>query len=181
MNTFYQKIIRFAARWTYYHVAIYLPVSYDRGGRFAQWLRAACARRFCPYRGKQANIEKGAFITSLTEVGERSGVGINAKLHGRVVIGRDVMMGPDVVIHTRNHAFTRTDIPMMEQGFSEEKPIYIGNDVWIGERVIILPGVHVGNGCILGAGAVVTKDVPDFAIVGGNPARIIKSRKTCNQ
>lgn len=65
---------------------------------------------------------------------------------------------------------------MNKQGFSEEKPVFIGNDVWIGGHVIILPGVNVGNGSIIGAGSVVTRDVPDYAIVGGNPAQIIKFR-----
>ena len=66
---------------------------------------------------------------------------------------------------------------MMEQGFEEERPVVIGNDVWIGDRVIILPGVHVGDGSILAAGAVVTKDVPPYAIVGGVPAKLIRMRK----
>lgn len=88
------------------------------------------------------------------------------------------MMAPECVILTRNHAFDRTDIPMGEQGVQQEKPVIIGNDVWLGQRVIILPGVHIGNGVIVGAGAVVTKDVPDYAVVAGNPARIIKYRKT---
>ena len=86
------------------------------------------------------------------------------------------MMGPHCTIYIRNHAFDRLDIPMCEQGFQSEKPIVIGNDVWIGGHVIILPGVQIGNGAIVGAGAVVTKNVPDYAIVGGNPARIIRYR-----
>ena len=54
--------------------------------------------------------------------------------------------------------------------------MHIGDDVWIGTNVIILPGVNVGSHCIIGAGAIVTKDVPDYAIVGGNPAKIIRMR-----
>ena len=86
------------------------------------------------------------------------------------------MMGTDVTIITRNHRFDRTDIPMMEQGFEEERPVYIGNDVWIGDRALILPGVHVGDGSIIAAGAVVTKDVPPHSIVAGVPARKIRER-----
>ena len=86
------------------------------------------------------------------------------------------MMGTDVTIITRNHRFDRTDIPMMEQGFEEERPVYIGNDVWIGDRALILPGVHVGDGSIIAAGAVVTKDVPPYSIVAGVPARKIRDR-----
>lgn len=117
-------------------------------------------------------------ITSTMEIGDRSGVGINARINGKVIIGKDVMMGPECTIYTQNHLFDRLDIPMNKQGVSVEKPVIIGDDVWIGGRVTILPGVHIGNGAIIGAGAVVTKDVPDYAIVGGNPAKILKYRKT---
>ena len=57
------------------------------------------------------------------------------------------------------------------------QPITIGDDVWIGRRVMLLPGVSIGKGAVIGAGAVVTKDVPEFAVVGGVPAKIIKWRK----
>ena len=87
------------------------------------------------------------------------------------------MMGPDCVMLTRNHSFSRTDIPMNKQGFQQEKPIIIGNDVWIGQRVIILPGVTVGNGAIIGAGSIVTHDVKEYDIVAGNPAHVIRNRK----
>lgn len=79
-------------------------------------------------------------------------------------------------ILTHTHNIERTDIPMGQQGMRVSEVI-IGNDVWIGMRVIIMPGVKVGNGAVIGAGTVVTKDVPDDAIVGGVPARIIKFRK----
>ena len=66
---------------------------------------------------------------------------------------------------------------MNKQGSQKEKPIYIGNDVWIGCNVILLPGVKIGNGVILGAGSVVRKNIPDYAIVYGNPAEIIDFRR----
>ncbi len=176
MNLF-KKIIRKISRNTYYNVAIKLPGSYDKGGKFARKLRYNSAKHFIAYVGENVNFEKGAMITSTMEVGDRSGVGINAKIHGKVIIGKDVMMGPECIIYTSNHAFDRTDIPMNQQGRTKEKPVIIGNDVWIGGRVIILPGVNIGNGAIIGAGSVVTKDVPDFAIVAGNPATVKKYRQ----
>lgn len=66
---------------------------------------------------------------------------------------------------------------MNRQGASEVMPVVIGDDVWIDGRVTILPGVKISNGSIVGAGAVVTKDVPEYAIVAGNPAHIIRFRK----
>jgi maltose O-acetyltransferase len=97
-------------------------------------------------------------------------------LRGTITIGADVMMGPDVVILTTNHIFENTDIPMDQQGIANELPVTIEDDVWIGTRVIILPGRHIGRGSIIGAGSVVTKDIPPFAIVGGNPAKVIRYR-----
>ena len=172
----FKKIKRFVGRTLYYSIAIRLPVSYSRGGKIARSLREVCARQFLSNVGKNVNLEKGAMITSSMEIGTNSGIGINAKIHGKVIVGENVMMGPDCIIYTTNHKFDRLDIPMREQGFSKEKPVFIGNDVWIGGRVTILPGVHIGNGAIIGAGSVVTKDVPEFAVVGGNPAKIIKYR-----
>ena len=126
--------------------------------------------------GKQVNIEHGAVFSSRVSLGDYSGIGVNARINGTCTIGHHVMMGVDVVVITRNHAFGRTDIPMMDQGFEEEQPVVIEDDVWIGDRVMILPGVTVGHGSILAAGAVVTHDVPAFSIVGGVPARVIKMR-----
>lgn len=127
--------------------------------------------------GKNINVERGASFSSKVSLGDNSGIGINASLSGTVTIGKDVMMGPYCTIYSRNHAFSRIDIPMNKQGFQEEKPVCIMDDVWIGGHVIILPGVQIGRGAVVGAGSVVTRNVPDFAIVGGNPARVIRYRK----
>lgn len=66
---------------------------------------------------------------------------------------------------------------MCQQGLSEPRPVLIEDDVWIGARVIILPGVKVGKGSVIGAGSVVTKDVMPYTVVGGNPARVLKGRE----
>jgi maltose O-acetyltransferase len=65
---------------------------------------------------------------------------------------------------------------MTEQGIAEDRPIVVEDDVWFGAAVIVLPGVRVGHGSVIGAGSIVTKDVPPFACVAGSPARILKYR-----
>lgn len=88
------------------------------------------------------------------------------------------MMGPRVTILALNHEFSSVDVPMIRQGHAAPKPVIIGNDVWIGAQAIILPGVTVGDGAIVGAGAVVAKPVAPFTIVAGNPARVIGQRES---
>src|SRR5699024_4409224 len=97
-------------------------------------------------------------------------------LQGEITIGNGVMIGPYCLIYTCNHNTKDLSVPMFKQGMDVMKPVVIEDDVWIGGRVIILPGVHIGTGAIIGAGAVVTKDVPEYAIVAGNPAKIIRYR-----
>lgn len=155
----------------------HLPASNRFGGRLAKKLRFGCARGFIRKCGKNVNIEHGAVISSKLSIGDNSEIGIDCVCGGELYVGNDVMMGPECVIISRNHDFFRTDIPMREQGYKQALPCYIGNDVWIGRRVMIMPGVKIGNGVIIAAGAVVTKDIPDYAIAGGVPAKIIKFRK----
>lgn len=84
----------------------------------------------------------------------------------------------DLKIFTQNYKSDRIDIPMRLQGFTENSPLNIGNDVWIGDNVIITTGCsQIGDGCILAAGSVVTKDVEPYCVVGGNPAKVIRYRK----
>lgn len=160
----------------YYTVARHLPVSYSGFKVGQKALRGFCGRLMLASCGKKVNIEKGALFSAKVSLGDYSGIGINAHISGTCTIGSHVMMGPNVTIITRNHKHDDLTQPMMFQGFEEERPVVIGNDVWIGERVMIMPGVHIGNGCILAAGAVVTHDVPDYAVVAGVPAKIIKMR-----
>lgn len=155
-------------------IAKRLPVSAK--AKWAQKLRAVCGKLLLAKCGKEVNIEKNANFAYAVELGDYSGLGINCTISGRTLIGAHVMMGPDVCILTKNHRFDRIDIPMDQQGMSNEKPVTICDDVWIGTRVIILPGVTIGTGAVIGAGAVVTKDVPPYAIVGGAPAKLLKYR-----
>lgn len=153
-----------------------LPVSDAKLSFGAKKIRGFLAKGMLTYAGKNINIEKGAIFDSTVELGENSGIGIDCKLYGKVVIGKNVMMGPEVFIYTSNHNFKDLTLPMCEQGHQEERPVVIGNDVWIGSRVTILPGIIIGDGAVIGASAVVTKNVAEYDIVAGNPARKIGSR-----
>ncbi len=153
----------------------WLPQS--RRFSLAKKIRGFFAKRIVSYCGKNVNIEHNAYFTPELKIGNNSGIGVSSEINGPVVIGNDVMMGPEVVIYTSGHKFDRTDVPMTEQGSTEPEPVTIGNDVWIGRRVIIMPGVSIGDGAVIGAGAVVTKDILAYAVAAGVPAKVIKMRK----
>ena len=147
--------------------------------RIIRKLRSGIGCGCFDYHGKNINIEKGADFGRGTGIciGDNSGIGVNCVVRGPLVMGSDIMMGPNVRIITGKHNTERTDIPMRQQGFLPNQQVTIGNDVWIGDGVIILPGTTIGTGSIIGAGAVVTKDVPEYAVVAGVPAKVIKFRK----
>lgn len=154
-----------------------------------QWLPRSCysivslkiryffLKRIAKNVGKNVNIEQHVVFGEEFEIGDNSTVGFRSDIYGPVKIGKDVMIGPEVAIYTHNHKHDEIDIPMIKQGYTENKPVYIEDDVWIGRRVLIMPGVCIGTGSIVAAGAVVTKNVEPYSIVGGNPAKIIKYRK----
>lgn len=170
------KIKAIIGRVLYLCIAKKMPGSYSKINFGQKKIRNAFARCFAPGIDRTVNIENGAVFSSRVIAGEYSNIGIKAYIQGKTVIGKYVMMGPECIIYTFNHETSRTDIPMCEQGFREEKEVVIGDDVWIGARVIILPGVHIGNGTIIGAGAVVAKDIPDYSVAVGNPATVVKKR-----
>jgi len=171
------KIKKYLGMIIYNLIAKHLPVSFSPIKMGQKQIRGFCGKMILAKCGKNVNIEKGALFSSKVELGDNSGIGINSSIGGRCIIGNDVMMGRDCIVFTRNHKFDDITTTMRGQGFQEEKPVYIGDDVWIGGRVTILPGVHIGNHCIIGAGSVVSKDIPDWAIAVGNPAVVKKYRK----
>ena len=163
----------------YYGFARFLPRSDTRYTRWGSSARRLLCRGLFRSAGEGINVERGAWFGdgAQIEIGDRSGIGVDCALYGPVQIGADVMMGPEVLVFTANHRFDRLDLPMLDQGYDAPRTVVVGDDAWIGQRAILLPGVRIGRGAIVGAAAVVTRDVPDFAIVGGNPARVIGSRK----
>lgn len=105
-------------------------------------------------------------------VGPQAYIVANGGLH----IERNVIIGPRVTIHTSNHRYGDHATMLPYDGYTHIKPVRIKKNTWIGSNVCICPGVTVGEGVVVAMGSVITKDVPDLAMVGGNPATIIKYR-----
>jgi acetyltransferase-like isoleucine patch superfamily enzyme len=112
------------------------------------------------------------------QVGKNSkwnrGTWINAM--GGVQIGSNVIIGPYCIIQTGNHRFDDISKPIRLQGYVKN-PVRIDDDCWLGASVIVLPGVTIGKGSVIGAGSIVTKDIPPYSVAVGNPAQVIRSRK----
>lgn len=99
---------------------------------------------------------------------------INAN-DAEIIIGSNVAIGPMTLIQGANHNCDRLDIPIVEQGHRASR-VVIEDNVWIAAHCVILPGVRVASGAVVGAGAVVNKDVPANAVVGGVPAKVLRYR-----
>lgn len=139
--------------------------------------------------GKGIHIDGTAGIyigtNSMITCGEEAEIQIGKNFHAtehlrltslnRVTIGNNVLLGSDVTIIDSNHGMNGNDL---EKGYNNQKmlksTVNIQDNVWCGDRVIILPGASIGCGSIIGAGSIVTKDVPPYCIAVGNPARVIK-------
>ena len=132
--------------------------------------------------GNKVRLGRGVFLTAnhgRLELGPR--VALSPLVHvsadeGEITIGACTAIGPGSVLRAANHAFARTDIPIMDQGHTSGF-IHIDEDVWIGANCVITADVHIGRGAIVGAGAVVTRNVAPFSIVAGVPAKVIGQRQ----
>lgn len=127
--------------------------------------------------GNNISIGRNTKIHKNTIIGNNSGIGYGCEINNGVTIGDNVMMGPNVIILTQNHCTDNITVPMRLQGMEPIKPVYICDDVWIGARVCILPGITIGKGSIIGACTVVSKNVPPYTVAVGNPVQFKKNRK----
>lgn len=140
------------------------------------------------YRGSSIHIVKGSTIDIGKSVSFYQNVKIDLRSAGaQVKIGENTFINRDSkifckdIVHIGNRCAISWDVTIMDNDFhyigdnDNSKPIYIGDDVWIGCHSLILKGVHIGDGAVIAAGSVVTKDVPSHAVVGGNPAKVIKT------
>lgn len=147
---------------------------------FGNSLRSMLLKHLFKRLGKGSSVSSGVKINYPRgiEISDHAGIARDANLDGRggIVIGEYAIIGFESIILTSTHKYSRKDVPIKKQGMFCA-PVKIGKDAWIGCRAIILPGVTIGDGAIVGAGAVVTKDVPPYAVYGGVPAGPIKHRK----
>lgn len=126
------------------------------------------------YLGDDVHIKENVNLSTyggFIKIGNRSNVGHNCALYGQggITIGEDVLIGPNCSIISGNHRFDDINCTINKQG-THDKGIEIGNDVWVGANVAILDGIKIGDGAVIGAGSVVTKDVSPNAVVYGSPA-----------
>jgi maltose O-acetyltransferase len=170
----FKKIICYLV---YLIIAKHLPDDISFLGKWSRKFRALVCRPLFKESAKVISIGRGVdFDTGCNiEMKDHSNIGAYALIEGNyatVTIGKHVMMGKYCIIISQNHKY-------LEAGFSgfEGKDVLIDDFAWIGHRVTILPGVRIGKHAIIGAGAVVTKNVPDYAIAVGNPAMVKKYRK----
>lgn len=140
----------------YFLVANHLPSSLAIFGSLYKKLRGRWAKKFISYCGENVNIEPNCSFGTNLKIGDNSGGGQYSEIHGDVTLGKNVMMGPYCLIYTQNHSSAIIEVPMIGQVFDTQKHVLIDDDVWIGGRVIISPGVHINKGCIVGAESVVT-------------------------
>lgn len=140
-------------------------------------LRVALLRRLVRHCGKRVNMLPGAYVGSPhnLSIGDDTGIGLNCYLScaDHVTLGARVLMGPEVMIFTSNHVWNSEVMTYFKQG-EITAPVEISDDAWIGARSILLPGVTIGRGCTVAAGSVVVESTPDFSVVAGVPARVLK-------
>ncbi len=176
------KLITRVANILYYTVAQHLPKStFPLIGKLSLRFRRFLCKRMFKSCGTGLYIENNAYVGngSKIDIGNHSGIGSYFHVQStELKIGNNVMMGEEVLILGGGHGNSRTDIPMNKQGHLPNSELEICDDVWIGSRVTILGNTkRIGTGVIIGAGSVVTKQIPDYAVVAGNPARVIRYRK----
>ena len=141
----------------------------DRGAR------QAAIRNILGKAGENCVVEQPFFCTygyNIT-VGDNFFLNVNGKLmdSGKITIGNNVMIAPNVCIITEEHAM---DVKQRTEGLEYTHPVTIGDNVWICTGALILPGVTIGANSVIGAGSVVTKDVPPDSLAAGNPCRVIR-------
>jgi acetyltransferase-like isoleucine patch superfamily enzyme len=167
-------------------------------GAFAHFGRRTVL--MCPIRlggeeriaiGNQVFIGAGSWLQTLPDGNNQSvaiSIGSGTSVAGacvisavrQVVLEENVLLARNVYISDHSHKYTETDMPILAQGLDNIEPVLIRQGAWLGQNVVVCPGVTIGRGTVIGANSVVTRDIPDFAVAVGSPARVVKSMECVN-
>ncbi len=165
---------------TYYLFAYYLPSTVvPVVGKWSTRLRSFLCRKMFEHTEGYIDVGRHAYFgLNRISVGAHSGFGDFFHLQNtELTVGSYVLIAPHVTVLGGGHRYEDKNTLIRRQGYYPKTKLTIGDDVWIGRGAYILAHVgRIGTGAVIGAGAVVTKDVPDYAVVAGNPARIVKYR-----
>ncbi len=171
------KIKWILATLSYRFIGIYLPHTFWPGGIIFSWLRRIMLMGMGCRIGKNCELEPGIDVGFRPDIiiGNHCQINKNVQIKN-AVIGNFVMIASGCVLLDRMHNSANIAQPMILQGESAKIPPIINDNVWLGQNVIVMPGIEIGEGAIVGAGAVVTSNVKPFTIVGGVPAKLIRKR-----
>jgi acetyltransferase-like isoleucine patch superfamily enzyme len=136
--------------------------------------------------GNGVFVGGGSWLQSLPDEGSRAvalSIGSGTSIAGgcvlsavrQIVLEEDVLLARNVYISDHIHKYSCTGMPVLAQGVDKVSPVRIRRGAWLGQNVVVCPGVTIGKGAVVGANSVVTRDVPDFCVVAGAPARLLKN------
>ena len=128
----------------------------------------------------QVLSDSGRGETGVIEIGSGTSIAGSCILSAasRIRLGRSVLLARNVYIADHTHAYADVGVPVLDQGITRVAPVEIGDGAWLGQNVVITPGVRVGRGAVVGANSVVRDEVPDFAVAVGAPARVVRRLDT---
>ena len=136
--------------------------------------------------GKGVQIERDCWIQTIPRgergsdsklvIGSHACIGMGAHISAakQVLIEEYVLLARNVYIADHAHAFENIEVPIMKQGINRIAPVIIGKHTWLGQNVVVLPGVTIGQHCVVGANSVVNSSIPDFSVAVGAPARVVR-------
>ena len=176
LKKFYWSLKDEIGRFNYYNgILSHIP------GALGFELRNKTIPKYFARCGENTIIHEGVRFRGIhkIEVGNNVELGVDSFIQasGGVILGNDVMLGPGVKIWSINHKFDDITKPIRDQGY-DNLPVVIGDGVWLGANVFVLPGVTTSEGCVVAAGSVVNKKIyPAYSILSGNPCRVVGNRK----
>jgi maltose O-acetyltransferase len=174
------KVFKYFSLLLYYLIFSKLPNYVFPGGKFYNWLRVN-SLKFIIQIGKDCRIMRNIYVGNGNNISIGSYTRINENVRlDNVIIGEHVMIARESIILGKLHGFEDIEIPMNLQKKVVIESTIIEDNVWIGARVIIMPGKRIRKGCIIGAGAVLTKDTEENGVYVGVPAKLIKYRNKKN-